>query len=389
MSALEASAASSTQTAKAVASPELALQGLYERHSDRILGFCLRRLGSRPEAEDAVQNTFLNAFRALQRGVRPVSEAAWLFKIAENACLAAHRANGRRRSRELDHDPELVGGLPAGESTRETAAALRAAVARLPEGQRRALLLREWRGLSYREIATQLGLSVAAVETLIFRARKNVAGTLEREIGLRGRIAGVFNLGSLASAIKSAFTGAAAVKVAAAAAVLTLATLPAGDSPTEVRATTPGNAAIVGGNGPAGAHAAGAREADSASAGRTEAKGSAGQGSRKSRPGSAEDDGSGSGTHGAGGGTGSPDQQAGTTLPQAPGLPAPTVPLPHAVQRPTLPETPALPQVEVPPLPPVPSVPELPKVPEVPAPPALPVQVPDPNTALPTLPKLP
>ena len=55
------------------------LQGLYERHADRIFGFCRRRLRSHQEAEDAVQTTFLQAFRALQRGVVPVSETAWLF----------------------------------------------------------------------------------------------------------------------------------------------------------------------------------------------------------------------------------------------------------------------------------------------------------------------
>src|SRR5215207_2549239 len=230
MSALEALDSNATETAL---SAESALTGLFERHGDPIFGFCLRRMGSRQEAEDAHQNTFLYAFRALQRGVRPISETAWLFKIAENACLAAHRSNGRRRAREIDHDPELLGGVPAGEDESGTAAALRAALDKLPTNQRQALLLREWRGLSYREIATELGLTVAAVETLIFRARRSVARTLSRDTGIRARVAGVLDLGSLVGALKSAFSGAAAIKMASAAAVVALATLPAGDAPLE------------------------------------------------------------------------------------------------------------------------------------------------------------
>ena len=52
---------------------------LYERFHAQIFGFCLGRLGSREEAEDATQSTFLNALRGLQRGVRPDFAAAWLY----------------------------------------------------------------------------------------------------------------------------------------------------------------------------------------------------------------------------------------------------------------------------------------------------------------------
>src|SRR5438876_6842341 len=194
--------------------PEVVARGLYERHSKRIFGFCVRRLSSREEAEDAVQTTFVNALRALQRGVRPLSEEAWLFKIAENVCLATHRSNGRRRRFELAEAPAEFPDVPSdGENGREAAVELVKAVATVPENQRRALLLREWRGLSYREIAVELGVSVASVETLIFRARRRVAKSMSR-------VAGVFDIGSALSTIKSALGGATA-KFAAAAAVVT------------------------------------------------------------------------------------------------------------------------------------------------------------------------
>src|SRR5918911_1800052 len=89
---------------------------LYERFAPRIFGYCLQRLGSREEAEDAVQTTFLNAFRGLSRGVVPESESAWLFKIAENVCLSRHRASFRRRRIEAPGDLTAVeASLPARE----------------------------------------------------------------------------------------------------------------------------------------------------------------------------------------------------------------------------------------------------------------------------------
>jgi len=64
---------------------------LYKRYSPQIFGYCLHQLGSREEAEDAVQTTFMNAFRGLQRGIVPELESAWLFKIAHNVCLSRRR----------------------------------------------------------------------------------------------------------------------------------------------------------------------------------------------------------------------------------------------------------------------------------------------------------
>src|SRR6476646_5041115 len=77
--------------------PEAGLtQALYEEYANQIFRYCLHQLGSREEAEDAVQSTFLNAFRGLKRGVVPELEAAWLFKIAHNVCLSRRRSSWRR-----------------------------------------------------------------------------------------------------------------------------------------------------------------------------------------------------------------------------------------------------------------------------------------------------
>ncbi len=200
---------------------------LYERHSSRIFGFCLSRLGSREEAEDAVQTTFLNAQRGLGRGVVPDYELAWLFKIAQNVCHNRHQSARRRGRVEATHDldalqdvlatPERGGSVSLGDLTR--------ALSAVPERQRRALLLREFQGLSYEEISLELGVSVSAVETLIFRARRSVAAELGRlgtKPSRRGAVA------SIAELFRWFFKGGAApLKVAAAVtAIATLAVAP-------------------------------------------------------------------------------------------------------------------------------------------------------------------
>ena len=188
---------------------------LYEAYSGRILGYCLRRLPSREEAEDAVQHTFMNAFRGLRQGVVPRSEAAWLFKIAENVCRERRRSAWRRNQLELVQDPDGMAGLAAApQRTHDELAGLADALAELPPNQQRAILLREWQGLSYREIAEQLGLTEGAVETLLFRARRSLARKLDRS---RGRAWG--NVGSIGAWSKSVLGGSAA-KVAATAALV-------------------------------------------------------------------------------------------------------------------------------------------------------------------------
>src|SRR3954464_14105383 len=143
---------------------------LYHSFSRQIFFFCLYRLGNVQDAEDALQTTFLNAYRALERGVVPVSPA-WLFKIAENVCLSRGRAASRRSRVEsavpLDDD---VAAPEHDLVTYDFGRALRS----LPVRQRRALVLREWNGLNYAEIAFELGLTRGAVETLIHRARRSL-----------------------------------------------------------------------------------------------------------------------------------------------------------------------------------------------------------------------
>ena len=207
-------------------------RALYEEYANQIFRYCLHQLGSREEAEDAVQSTFLNAFRGLKRGVVPELEAAWLFKIAHNVCLSRRRSSWRRGRVESPADFEAVEELtPAPSRGADELIGLQDVLERMPETQRRAILLREWQGLSYREIAAELELSQGAVETLIFRARRSLAAGLEEPPErMKRRLLRGLDLGSLVAGLKALLLGGgAAAKVAAAVAIVSATTVVAAD----------------------------------------------------------------------------------------------------------------------------------------------------------------
>src|SRR2546423_9560905 len=154
---------------------------LSQEYAGRILGYCLRRLPSREEAEDAVQHTFMNAFGGLRKGVVPRSEAAWLFKIAENVCRERRRSAWRRGRVEATQDPEALQNLAvAPQGSHDELTGLADALAELPPNQRRAILLREWQGLSFKGIATEAELTHPAVRTLPFRRPPRVGPQPQR-----------------------------------------------------------------------------------------------------------------------------------------------------------------------------------------------------------------
>jgi RNA polymerase sigma-70 factor (ECF subfamily) len=221
---------------------------LYSRFRDRIYGYCLYQLGSAEEAEDALQTTFLYAFRGLRRGVVPVAEGPWLFTIARNACLERHRSRRRRRPEILSDPQVLESGTAAVERNGDDGLRLQQALGHLPEQQRMAFVLREWRGLSYREIAAEMDISLSAVETLIFRARRALAQLLTASDEARPqkrRLARALDLGSLAAALKSLLGGSSAAKLAAAAAVVSSAAVAAGTlAPGPAQAPAPAAAPV-------------------------------------------------------------------------------------------------------------------------------------------------
>ena len=187
---------------------------LYDRHHRRLRGYCFGQLRDREEANDAVQSTFLYAFAALQRGVAPRNELPWLFTIAHNVCRTQRRSL-RRRGRleagvDIDSLSETVG---RNDPSRDELAELGSSLAALPENQRRALLLREWQGLSYAEVAERMGLTESAVEAVLFRARRSLAHKLRATDRVGSLIGGAFFIRSFRRV--GSMTGSGKLAVAA------------------------------------------------------------------------------------------------------------------------------------------------------------------------------
>ena len=152
------------------------LDELYRAHAAEIYRYVYAVLGNRADAEDVTQTTFVNALRALERGEQPRKPANWLITIAHNLIRQRFRQQqSRPRQVELDRDVPTLEPEDDGPSIEELVRALQ----RIPDLQREALVLRELEGRSYKEIASILGSSVTALETLIFRARRSLAEELE------------------------------------------------------------------------------------------------------------------------------------------------------------------------------------------------------------------
>jgi RNA polymerase sigma factor (sigma-70 family) len=151
---------------------EAAFEVAFERHGAGILGFCRHMLGSKEEAEDAVQHTFAAAFRELRRdGERRLALKPWLYAIARNRCLSVLRS---RRERATEQPEPVSAGLAEQVERRAELRAVLRDLRELPEDQRAALLLSEAGDLSHAEIANVLGCPEARVKALVFRARSGL-----------------------------------------------------------------------------------------------------------------------------------------------------------------------------------------------------------------------
>lgn len=149
---------------------------IYRRHVGDVYRYALTVLRNPSDAEDVTQTTFLNAYRAFKRGERPRNAQNWLIAITHNVCRQRFRQS-LRRPEEVEYDDGI--GEVVAEDDGPSAEDIQRALGQLAFNQRAALVMRELEGRSYTEIAEILGTSVAAVETLIFRARRALREQLE------------------------------------------------------------------------------------------------------------------------------------------------------------------------------------------------------------------
>jgi RNA polymerase sigma factor (sigma-70 family) len=182
----------------AVQARDQAFERLYERYVGDVYRYALALLRNPTDAEDVTQTTFMNAYRAFKRGDEIQKPHNWLIKIVHNVARSRY-AHASRRVQEVpleDHIEQLA----VLEDDKPNLDTVLRALGRLPFNQRAALVMRELEGRTYAEIADTLGVSVSAVETLIFRARKSLrVKTSELRIltgvPLPGSLAPIFQAG--------------------------------------------------------------------------------------------------------------------------------------------------------------------------------------------------
>ncbi len=180
---------------------DLAFERLYRRHVKDVYRYSLALLRDPADAEDVTQTTFMNAYRAIKRGEQPRKPQNWLIKIAHNAARTRY-ARSARRVKEVPLE-EHLDTIPMPDDEQPDLREVLDALGRLPLNQRAALVMRELEGRSYAEIADTIGVSVPAVETLIFRAR--------RSLRLNASAVRVLGLVPLPSSLAQLFDGGAVI----------------------------------------------------------------------------------------------------------------------------------------------------------------------------------
>src|ERR687884_1058615 len=160
--------------------PDRSFERLYRRHVGDVYRYALALMRNQADAEDVTQTTFMNAYRAFQRGERPEKPVNWLIAIAHNVCRQRFRQSARRPA-EVAFEDDIADRL-VDDDDAPTGEDIRRALGHLAFNQRAALVMRELEGRSYAEIAEILDLSTSAVETLIFRARRALREQLESSL---------------------------------------------------------------------------------------------------------------------------------------------------------------------------------------------------------------
>jgi RNA polymerase sigma factor (sigma-70 family) len=160
--------------ARVRAGDDRAFELIFDRYHRGLLAFSSQMLGVREEAEDAVQHTFMAAYRAMRATGGEIRLRAWLYTIARNRCLSVLR--GRREQVAFDESRGATDGLAADVDRRAELRGLLGDLERLPEEQRAALVLFELGDHSHDEIAEILGVRREKVKALVFQAREALAG---------------------------------------------------------------------------------------------------------------------------------------------------------------------------------------------------------------------
>ncbi len=157
---------------------ERAFVQLFERQKGPLFTYCRRMMGDTHRASDAFQETFVRVVKYRASFRRTESFRAWLFTIARNVCFAAYRA-GAAHEELHDEMPEIAAEVNVYAPDVTEREALADALSKLPPAMREALLLYEYEGFSYQEIADMTNSGLSAVKVRIHRARTQLRRMLE------------------------------------------------------------------------------------------------------------------------------------------------------------------------------------------------------------------
>jgi RNA polymerase sigma-70 factor (ECF subfamily) len=166
-----------------------AFEILVRRHQRAVLNFIYRFIGDRIEAEDLAQEVFLRVWQSAATYMPTAGFTTWLYRIAANLCINKHQSERIKKlftvpfARSEEKDPVNESTIKhAGKASSPEELLLAAerkhrilnALQQLPDNQRTAIILKIYDNLSYQEIAGIMGRSVAAVDSLLIRAKKNL-----------------------------------------------------------------------------------------------------------------------------------------------------------------------------------------------------------------------
>ncbi len=159
---------------------DLAFSYLVEAYQRPVYNLCYRMMGNANDAEDAAQETFIRAYKALERYDPSRKFSTWLLSIASNYCIDQHR---RRKLPTFSVDaldspiiPDEGLSVEAQMLQDERQVQVTALLETLPPKDKAAIVMRYWYDYSYEEIAESLSLTVSAVKSRLHRARKDLAG---------------------------------------------------------------------------------------------------------------------------------------------------------------------------------------------------------------------
>ncbi len=196
MSDHESDALDRADMARLIAGHDAALNCLMERHAGALFGFLCRFVGDEAAANDLAQETFVRVYQHRGDFKPTLSFSTWLFTIGGNLARNHLRARARRpevplETSDMDDRPSVADRLPAvGDTPDEHAqrtekqAAVRDAVAHLPDDLREAIVLCELEDRSVAEAASILATTVKAVESRLYRARQQLRTSLSRWLAL-------------------------------------------------------------------------------------------------------------------------------------------------------------------------------------------------------------